>query len=348
LAKPNTNGINKNQQGNSASSVDKAIAEINPNVPETAKMTSLSVSAALRESMIDGVVSEETKSVIDATLENLLGDTVTRVEKVHTNAAEEETAKDDENDENTETEGEAEQNVNSNAMWQEQAYNVLANDNSVNKNAVMLAEKLDKLGLLGAVSKLSQTENLSQASIEKAAITLHMIINGLTNEQATVVNTFYNLGVDIMEHVTNQFSAVQMHYIGAELRAGHDVTVISSSNEFSVSQMLEIQKSVCKGLRTDYITTKHSPAVLGVLRKAVDSGVDVKEIAVAAENMSGLEVEMLVSLAYFGIDITGILSDKNALTAEVLLSTLTDYYTKRDAVKFEISADGSDLVRVQG
>ena len=221
---------------------------------------------------------------------------------------------------------------------------VQASENNANHSE--LHKQLGKMGLLNTVELLASAEDLTPAAIEQASIAIHMLVNNLTKDQATVVNRYYNDGINIMQYVTNKFNAAQMFFIGKELREGHDVSAISKTPAYTVSQMVEVQESVVRNLNTDYINAKMTPSVMGALRKAVENGIDISEIVGRAGELSAVQVSMLTELKYYGVDIASILGDSAQLSEEVLFSAVRNYYEKRDNMKYELANTGDMLVQV--
>lgn len=338
------NNVTEKNQGNVLENIDNVVSNIVAGNEADNRVGTRKVSEVLRETVQMGQPVADANSLIDDAMAQLIG----RVTVVSEDAVSETEDGVPTALNITEKSAYWDTSMQTNVDFGTATGNVGETGNVPTRENVELLDKLNNLGLLKTIQKLAATSNLSSADIEQASVTMHMLINGLTKEQAQVVNKFYNEDVDIMKYVDNKFSATQLFYIGSELKEGHDVTEICKTNKYTVSQMLEIQTSVHANLDISYADASMSPAVLGVLRKATICGIDISEIAEAAKNLNAMQVEMLVNLKYFGIDISNILKQKSELDADKLFATLQAYYEKRNALKCELSQDNTSIVQVQG
>lgn len=210
--------------------------------------------------------------------------------------------------------------------------------------------KLNAIGLLPTIKKLVNAENLTETSIEEAAVAIHMLTDHLNKEQAVVVNSFDNQGIDLMNYVTSKYTPEQMFFIGTKLASGETVNSILNA-DYSVAQMAELQlATVEKHIDvTKYADVKLKPSQLQALRKACELGVDVSVFKDKAVNMTWEQIDLLASLAYEGIDITDVLKDATAddLTVESLRTVLMEQKNVTDAQNPKLAADGKHWQKVE-
>lgn len=203
-----------------------------------------------------------------------------------------------------------------------------------------VVNNLQKLGIYNAIMKLSTAKELSQEQLEQAAVTIHLIVNNLSNkQQALVVSHFFDVGVDIMKYVDNTFTAEQMFYVGSELKNAQHVGEIIKTSKYSIAQMREIQQSVHSNLDTSYITEKMAPSVICILRKAVMTGIDVTAIAQVADRLTAEQVDLLITMQYLGVDITEYLNDVENISTETIRNCLNSLYQAIDTAEYKLNTD---------
>lgn len=212
--------------------------------------------------------------------------------------------------------------------------------------STIVVERLKELGLLPTIRKLIHKNDLQVDDITKAAVSIHMLTDGLSEKQAVVVNDFDNKGVDLMKYVTSEYTPVQMFYIGTQLEAGIDVRAILNP-AYTVLQMIELQKAatVYHIDVTQYANAEYSAAKLRVLRKACMLGVDIDTLISVAHEFSCQQLEHLVSLSFEGADLKKLLeAPKIELTAERLYATLEVLREQQDNIVLELTDDGKNIV----
>lgn len=212
--------------------------------------------------------------------------------------------------------------------------------------STIVVERLKELGLLPTIRKLIRKNDLQVDDITKAAVSIHMLTDSLSEKQAVVVNDFDNKGVDLMKYVTPKYTPVQMFYIGTQLEAGIDVSAILDP-AYTVLQMIELQKAATAYHIdvTQYANADYSAAKLRVLRKACMLGVDIDTLISVAHEFSCQQLEHLVSLSFEGADLKKILkAPKEELSAESLYTTLEVLREKQDNIILELSDDGKSIV----
>lgn len=303
---------------------------INNVVNDVSKQANVVVSEYVKQDTING-----TESATDKALAALLGKTASMQAPINTTF--------EQNEDESVSEFDLSVNIPENFVNVTDTHK--GTDEKIKDTDTGLSKQLSDLGLLNTVEMLANARNLSPAAVEQAAIAIHMLVHSITKDQATVVNKYYNEGINLMGYVSNKFNAAQMFFIGKELQAGHDVTTICKTPAYTVSQMLEIQESVVRELPTDYITAEFSTSVMCALRKAVETGIDITDIVPQAASMSALQVSLLAELKYFDVDIKPIISDKAQCSEETLFDMLKEYYTKRDNLNLVLSETGENLVK---
>lgn len=212
--------------------------------------------------------------------------------------------------------------------------------------SAVVVERLKELGLLPTIRKLIRKDDLQEEDITRAAVSIHMLTDNLTEQQAVVVNDFDNKGVDLMKYVTPAYTPVQMFYIGTQLESGIPVDAILDP-AYSVLQMTELQKAstVFNIDVTRYADADYSAAKLRVLRKACMLGVDIDTLTSVAHEFDCQQLEYLVSLSFEGADLKQLLkTPANELTAERLYATLNKLRETQDNIVLELSEDGKSII----
>lgn len=217
-------------------------------------------------------------------------------------------------------------------------------------DAATVVSKLQELGLLPTIKKLINKSDLQTKDIERAAVSIHMLTDGLTEEQAVVVNDFDNKGIDLMQYVTPEYTPIQMFYIGSQLETEQSVSAILNP-KYTVLQMIELQKAtnVCNIDVSVYANAELSPAQLRILRKAYTLGVDIKTLSAHAVEYTWEQLDCLVSLSFEGVDIAKLLTEHNAdeLTVDYLREMLTQLVDAQDSVTLVLSEDGKQIIKSQ-
>lgn len=219
------------------------------------------------------------------------------------------------------------------------------NINNALESAVVV-ERLQELGLLPTIRKLIRKVDLQADDITRAAVSIHMLTDNLTEKQAVVVNDFDNKGVDLMKYVTPEYTPVQMFYIGTQLEAGIPVDAILNP-AYSVLQMTELQKaSTTYNIDVKrYANENYSAAKLRVLRKACMLGVDIETLTSVAQEFDCQQLEHLVALSFEGADLKQVLkTPTKELTAECLYATLNKLRETQDSIVLELSEDSKSII----
>lgn len=224
----------------------------------------------------------------------------------------------------------------------------IAVQNTADANTVV--NKLRELGLLPTIKKLINKADLQTEDIERAAVSIHMLTDGLTEEQAVVVNDFDNKGIDLMQYVTPEYEPIQMFYIGTQLETEQAVSAILNP-KYTVLQMIELQKAtnVCKIDVSVYANAELSPAQLRILRKAYTLGVDIETLSAHAVEYTWEQLDCLVALSFEGVDIAKLLTERNAdeLTVDYLREMLKQLVDAQDNVTLVLSEDGKQIIQPQ-
>ena len=224
--------------------------------------------------------------------------------------------------------------------------NVMGVHNTADADTVV--NKLKELGLLPTIKKLINKADLQTEDIERAAVSIHMLTDGLTEEQAVVVNDFDNKGIDLMQYVTPEYTPIQMFYIGTQLETEQSVTAILNP-KYTVLQMIELQKAtnVCKIDVSVYANAELSPAQLRILRKAYTLGVDIETLATHAVEYTWEQLDCLVALSFEGVDVSKLLTEHNAeeLTVDYLREMLKQLVDAQDSVTLVLSEDSKQIIK---